>query len=70
LFCEFDIVSPLIEINLRRDGAAFQSGADADARRVLLGGIAPILTLTSWGKAFDFYEVFIDLAVPLGKNGD
>jgi hypothetical protein len=62
-------VSPLIEINLRRDAAAFQSGADADAPWVLLGGIAPILTLTSWCKALRFYEVFIDLPVPIGKDG-
>jgi hypothetical protein len=62
-------VSPLIKINLRRDGAAFQSGANAEAPRVLLGGIAPTLTLTSCGKAFDFYEVFIDSSVPVGKNG-
>jgi hypothetical protein len=37
--------------------------------RVLLGGIAPILTLTSWCKALSFYEVFIDLPVPIGKDG-
>jgi hypothetical protein len=37
---------------------------------VLLNSIAPTLTLTSLGKAFDFYEVFIDLPVPVGKNGD
>jgi hypothetical protein len=39
-------------------------------RRVLLGGIAPILTLTSCGKAFAFYEVFIDSSLPVGKDGD
>jgi hypothetical protein len=39
-------------------------------RRVLLGGIAPILTLTSWGKVSAFYEVFIDSVVPVGKDGD
>jgi hypothetical protein len=62
-------VSPLIEINLRRDGAAFQSSANADASHVLLGGIAPILTLTSLGKALRFYEVFIDSAELLRKDG-
>jgi hypothetical protein len=36
---------------------------------VLLNGIAPILTLTSCGKAFGFYEVFIDSDGSVGKNG-
>jgi hypothetical protein len=62
-------VSPLIEVNLKRDAAAFQSSADADGPNVLHGGIAPLATLTSLGKALAFYEVFIDLPVPMGKDG-
>jgi hypothetical protein len=36
---------------------------------VLRNGIAQILTLTSQGNAFAFYEVFIDSVRPVGKNG-
>jgi len=63
-------VSPLIKINPRRDATAFQSRPMPQTACVLLNSIAPTLTLTSLGKAFDFYEVFIDLPVPVGKNGD